>query len=212
MKTNDFIEALVQDAPRPRASPAWRLFGAIVLGAVFSGVLFAFSLGVRPDLISAIESWRFVLKPALSLLCVACAWWACLQLARPEVRPADVAGWLLVTPALLSVAVLCELLAIPSAQWPERLVGNYAGTCLVAIPLLSIVPLTALLIALRAGAPRVPALAGAVAGLLAGALSAAIYATHCPDDSPLFLAVWYTLAVSLVTLAGALAGRRVLRW
>jgi hypothetical protein len=109
-------------------------------------------------------------------------------------------------------AVLYELLTIPPAHWAERLVGNYAGTCLLAIPLLSVVPLTALLIALRAGAPRVPASAGAVAGLFAGALTATLYATHCPDDSPLFVAVWYTLAVCLVTLAGALAGSRVLRW
>ena len=73
-------------------------------------------------------------------------------------------------------------------------------------------PLGALLIALRAGAPQSPAMAGAVAGLLAGALSAALYATHCPDDSPLFVALWYTLAVGLVTLTGALLGHRVLRW
>ena len=59
-----------------------------------------------------------------------------------------------VAPALLAVAVLYELVAIPPAQWPERTVGNYAGMCLLAIPLLSIVPLVALLIALRAGAPR----------------------------------------------------------
>ena len=212
MKTDDLIEALVQDAPRPQLSPARRVLGATVLGTLVAGTLFAFSLGVRPDLGSALETWRFLLKPALSLLCVACAWWACLQLTRPEVRPRDVAGWLVVAPAFLSVAVLYELLAISPAHWAERLVGNYAGTCLIAIPLLSIVPLTALLIALRAGALRVPASAGAVAGLLAGALSATLYATHCPDDSPLFVAVWYTLAVSLVTLAGALAGRRVLRW
>jgi hypothetical protein len=212
MKTDDLIEALVQDAPRPQLSPARRVLGAAVLGALAAGVLFAFSLGVRPDLASALETWRFLLKPALSLVCVVCTWWACLQLSRPEVRPRDVAGWLLVAPALLGVAVLYELLAISPAHWSERLVGNYAGTCLLAIPLLSIVPLTALLIALRAGAPHVPASAGAVAGLLAGALSATLYATHCPDDSPLFVAVWYTLAVSLVALAGALTGRWVLRW
>jgi hypothetical protein len=43
-------------------------------------------------------------------------------------------------------------------------------------------------------------------------LSAALYATHCPDDSPLFVAVWYTLAVTLVMLIGASVGHRVLRW
>ncbi len=212
MKTDDLIEALVQDALRPQHSTARRVFAATVLGALVAGSLFVVSLGVRPDMSSALETWRFVLKPALSLLCVACAWWACVQLARPEMRLRDVAGWLVVAPALLIAAVLYELLAIPPAHWTERLVGNYAGICLLAIPSLSIVPLGVLLIALRAGAPQSPAMAGAVAGLLAGALSAALYATHCPDDSPLFVALWYTLAVGLVTLTGALLGHRVLRW
>jgi hypothetical protein len=103
-------------------------------------------------------------------------------------------------------------MATPRVHWTEQAVGNYAGTCLLAIPLLSIAPLIMLLIALRAGAPRVPASAGAVAGLLAGGLAAVLYATHCTDDSPLFVAVWYTLAVALVVLTGALLGHRLLRW
>jgi hypothetical protein len=212
MKTDDLIEALVLDASRPRYSLAQRVLGAALLSAVVAGALFAIVLGVRADIRIAFETWRFVFKFALALFCMTCAWWACLELARPEVRLKDVAGWIAFGPALLAVAVLYELVVIPSAQWPERMVGNYARTCLLAIPLLSIVPLVTLLMALRAGAPRVPAWAGAVAGLLAGCLSAALYATHCPDDSPLFVAVWYALAVMLVTLAGALAGHRLLRW
>jgi hypothetical protein len=54
-------------------------------------------------------------------------------------------------------------------------------------------------------------LTGAVAGLIAGGIAATFYAAHCVDDSPLFVATWYTLALALVTLAGALAGRWVLR-
>ncbi len=53
---------------------------------------------------------------------------------------------------------------------------------------------------------------GAAAGLLAGAIGAALYATHCPDDSPLFVATWYTLAIGFVVGLGALAGSRLLRW
>jgi hypothetical protein len=212
MKTEDIIEALVLDASRLRYSLAQRVLGAALLGALVAGVLFAIVLGVRPDIRIAFETWRFVFKFALALICMACAWWACLELARPEVRLKDVVGWIAFGPALLTVAVIYELMVITPAQWAERAVGNYAGTCLLAIPLLSIIPLAALLMALRAGAPRVPAAAGAVAGLLAGGLSAALYATHCPDDSPLFVAVWYTLAVTLVMLIGASVGHRVLRW
>lgn len=212
MKTDDLIEALVQDAIQRKVSPAQRVFGAMLLGALFAGTTFALALGVRPDIGSASETWRFVFKFALALACMTCAWRACLELARPDVRVSDVAGWIALAPALLAVAVVYELTAIPPVHWAEHAVGNYARTCLLAIPLLSIAPLIMLLIALRSGAPSVPASTGAVAGLLAGALSAALYATHCPDDSPLFVAVWYTLAVGLVVLTGAVLGHRLLRW
>jgi hypothetical protein len=212
MKTDDLIEALVQDVSQPQWPTAQRIFGAIVVGALMAGALFVYVLGVRPDIGSAVETGHFVFKWVLSVLCMACAWRACLELTRPEVRWSDVARWIALPPMLLAAAVLYELVAMPSVRWYELAVGRYASTCLSAIPLLSIVPLAALLIALRAGAPRSPATAGAVAGLLAGGLSAALYATHCPDDSPLFVAVWYTLAVGLVIVAGAVAGRRVLRW
>ena len=59
---------------------------------------------------------------------------------------------------------------------------------------------------------RVLAAAGAAAGFLAGAIGAALYATHCPDDSPLFVAAWYSLAIGFVAALGAVAGSRLLRW
>jgi hypothetical protein len=39
-----------------------------------------------------------------------------------------------------------------------------------------------------------------------------LYAAHCSDDSPLFVATWYTLATALVAAIGALAGARFLRF
>jgi len=72
--------------------------------------------------------------------------------------------------------------------------------------------LAAALIALRHGAPTRPALAGAIAGLLSAGIAATFYASHCTDDSPLFVVTWYTIATALVTAVGALAGSRVLRF
>src|SRR5258708_8799527 len=43
-------------------------------------------------------------------------------------------------------------------------------------------------------------------------LAVTLYASHCTDDSPLFVATWYTIATVLVTAIGALAGSRVLRF
>jgi hypothetical protein len=72
--------------------------------------------------------------------------------------------------------------------------------------------LLAALIALRHGASTRPAFTGAVAGLLAGGLGAAVYASYCPEDSALFLATWYSLAIAIVAIAGAAIGSRALRW
>ena len=64
----------------------------------------------------------------------------------------------------------------------------------------------------RRGAPASPTLAGAAAGFLAAACGATLYAFHCFDDSPLFVATWYLLAAIPVVVIGAVAGSRLLRW
>jgi hypothetical protein len=72
--------------------------------------------------------------------------------------------------------------------------------------------LAATLWALRRGASTRPALSGALAGLLSGGAAATVYAVHCPEDSPLFYASWYVLAILGATALGALLGARLLRW
>jgi hypothetical protein len=108
--------------------------------------------------------------------------------------------------------VLAELMATPYSIWMPHLMGHNATACMLCIPLFALAPLAALLLALRRAAPLAPARAGALAGLAAGGLGAAFYAAHCPDDSPLFVAVWYTLAIIFVTVVGAAIGKRVLAW
>ena len=93
-----------------------------------------------------------------------------------------------------------------------RLVGHNARFCLTLIPLLSIGPLVCLLAALREGAPSSPGLAGAVAGLGASGIAATFYAANCTDDSALFVITWYPIATLIVTIAGYLIGRKLLRW
>jgi hypothetical protein len=43
-------------------------------------------------------------------------------------------------------------------------------------------------------------------------VGATLYASHCTDDSPLFVATWYSIATALVAAIGALAGSRMLRF
>jgi hypothetical protein len=48
--------------------------------------------------------------------------------------------------------------------------------------------------------------------MMSAGLAATLYASHCTDDSPLFVATWYTIATALVTALGALIGSKVLRY
>jgi hypothetical protein len=167
---------------------------------------------MRLDIGAALQTWRFAAKMAILLACLAAALWASARLVRPDASPRKALAALALPIALLALAVGSELALSPSDSWPLRAIGTNGRLCLTSIALLSPAPLAALLVALRAGAPRSPGAAGAAAGLLAGALAATLYASHCFDDSPLFVALWYVPAIAAVALAGAAAGSRLLRW
>ena len=212
MKTGDLIRALAADSEVHPMPPGRALALALIPGvAIALGLHFAV-LGLRPHLLTLLGEPRLLFKLCLTILLVALSGPLVLRLVRPGAGVRRAALMLAIVPAMLAAAILAELLAVPAAEWSRRLVGTNAMFCLKTIPFLAAAPLVAALLALRQGAPEHPALAGAAAGLFAGAIGAAFYATHCPDDSPLFVAAWYTLAIGIVAAIGAAAGRRFLRW
>jgi hypothetical protein len=185
---------------------------ALGIGGLFALALFLQSLGTRSDIADALQTWRFATKVAIVLASFTVAVWAAARLVRPDAAPRKTLALLLLPLLMLALALGVELAISPPSTWPTWAIGNNSRVCLLYIALLSIAPLVALLLALRAGAPRSPATAGAVAGLLAGSLAASLYAIHCTDDSPLFMALWYPPPIALAALAGAAAGHRMLRW
>lgn len=212
MDTQDLIRAMAADTGR-RALPlrtAWR--AALALAVVLAGTVFFLSLGPRPDALAALETLRFLFKFVVTLALAGSAFLLLRRLVQPGAGSRAPLGWLLAGPALLLAGVGLELLAVPAADWNARLVGVNARTCLTFIPLIGAAPLVVFLAVLRHGAPTRAALAGAVAGLLAGGLAASFYAAHCPDDSPLFVATWYSLAIAGLAVAGAILAPRVARW
>jgi hypothetical protein len=212
VKTGDLIRALAADSEVHAMPPGRALAFALIPGvAIALGLHFAV-LGLRPHLLALPGEPRLLFKLCLTFSLVALSGPLVLRLVRPGAGVRRAALMLAIVPASLAAANLAELLAVPAAEWGQRLVGTNAMFCLKSIPFLAAAPLVAALLALRQGAPEHPALAGAAAGLFAGAIGAACYATHCPDDSPLFVAAWYTLAIGFVAAIGAAAGRRLLRW
>jgi hypothetical protein len=174
--------------------------------------LFAVTLGPRPDLALVAGDMRFLFKFVVTLLLALCSALLVWRLVRPGAPARLQLAALAFVPLVLAAGVLAELFVLPTASWCPKLVGSNGLVCIVSIPFFALPMLIAEIFALRQGAPTRPTLTGVVAGLFAGGVAAAIYAAHCPDDSPLFIALWYSLGIAIVALAGGLAGRLALRW
>jgi hypothetical protein len=211
LKTVDLIDLLAQDAPVRWRLPS-RVAMAFAVGAVIAAVAFALSVGMRPDMSAAGHTMRVQFKFLFTLTLVSGAAGAAARVGRPDATLGPWTFVLVAVPILLALAVLAELLATPAQSWMPRLIGENSVYCLTILPALALAPLACLLFALRGSAPAQPGLAGAVAGLAASGVAAVLYASHCPDDSPLFVAVWYPSAIAIVVAAGYLAGARLLKW
>jgi len=210
--TERLIQTLVADQAQ-RSRPVGTVMAMLLLVALpVAALLMLSTIGMRPDIAAAMRTPLFDLKFAATLALAIPALAISLHLSRPEARFSGW-GWLLLLPvAVLALGAAAEMRMPDRPPMVERWMGHNAMLCLVAIPLLALPILPAALLALRQGAPSRPMLAGAMAGLLSAALAATIYATHCIDDSPLFVATWYTLATALVTAIGALAGAKWLKY
>jgi len=212
METDQLIRTLAADNAQRERPVGFVLAMALLAAAPVSVAMLFAGLGVRPDFMTAMRNpffdLKFVVTLALAIPVIAIS----LHLSRPE---ASLRGWkwlLLIPVGLLLAGIASEMMMPQRLPMMTRLVGNNSRLCMTAIPLMSLPLLVAALIGLRHGAPTRPAVAGAIAGLLSAGLAATLYASHCTDDSPLFVATWYTIAVALVTAIGALAGSRVRRF
>jgi hypothetical protein len=212
METDQLIRTLAADNAHRARPVGFVLALALLAAAPVSVAMYIAGLGVRPDLMTAMHNPFFDLKFLVTLALAVPAIAISLHLSRPE---ASLHGWkwlLLIPVGFLLAGIASEMMLPQRLPMMTRLVGNNSRLCMTAIPLMSLPLLVAALISLRHGAPTRPAVAGAIAGLLSAGLAATLYASHCTDDSPLFVATWYTIATALVTAIGALAGSRVLRF
>jgi len=193
MRTAHLIRALAADSDARKISPGRALALALIPGVVISLCLLLAFLGLRPHLIALLGEPRLLFKLCLTASLVALSGPLVLRLVKPGAAVRSRVLLLAIVPAFLAAACLVELVVVSPTLWGQELIGSNAVFCLKTIPKLAAAPLIGTLPALRQGAPEKPGLAGAAAGLFAGAIGAALYATHCPDNSPLFVAaciVW----------------------
>ena len=212
MRTSELIAVLAADPVPEPIQIGRRVAVALMIGFVGSLAIFALLSEPRPDIAAAARTVRFDLKFVDAFAFALPSLLLTLRLARPDAKPRALALWLLAPIVLLAAAVVVELLVIPQDEWLHRLIGTKSMHCMRMIPLMAAPLLAGLIWALRAGAPLHPGLTGALAGAASAGVAALVYASSCPDDSPLFVATWYPLATLICMGVGALAGRRFLEW
>jgi hypothetical protein len=212
MKTSELIAVLAQSEPVRPAAPARRLMPAALIGAAVALALLLVTLGLQPLAPAMRASW-FWMKAGYGLAAALAGALLLVPLARPGARLG--AAWL----AVLAVAVLAiSMMAMHQAMRaaPGQEAALWLGwswrVCSLRIAGLAVPIWLALILALRRLAPTRLALTGAAAGLMAGGLAAAVYGLWCEESAAPFVAVWYSAGVAIAALAGALAGRRLLRW
>ncbi|WP_114390273.1 NrsF family protein [Notoacmeibacter marinus] len=212
MKTSQLIDQLSAEASThpPKRPLSWpvALGLAVAVGAVLMFALF----DVRADLPDVAMYYGFLLKPIVAALLAIPAIRLIMDVSEPTGEPTRHLPWLAVGFVVLSIGIALEMMIVSPANWSARLMGDNPAACAASVFLIALPILSMVIFAIRQRATVRPVMAGALAGLFGGAVSTFLYAAHCPDDSPFFLAIWYGIAILALIGTGALAGRLFLRW
>lgn len=212
MRTEDLIAALAQD---PAATPL-RLgrIGAAVIGIIALCVgVFLTVIGLRADLATVLTTPLLASKTLLPAVLSLAALPVVVRLMRPE-ETGPVLGRAILWTALAVAALLYAVgFATQSrAQWFADVSPASVLQCLGFILLISLPALGLCFALVRQGATTAPARSGAMLGLAVSAGATAGYSLYCTQDNPIFFVTWYGLAILIVTILGAVAGTRLLRW
>lgn len=211
MKTEALIDMLARDAgPAPRALAARRLSPAAAAGLLVSALTAITWFGLVPEQMfaTAVPWTKMAYAGALAL---AAGWWTA-RLSRPAApigQPRRVTALVLL--AMVVVGGF-SLASTPAGARLDAVLGESWSTCPWSVLVLSLPALAGSLWAVRGLAPTRPGAAGFAAGLLAGSVGAFGYSLSCPEASPAFVAIWYTLGIAFTGAVGAVLGPRVLRW
>jgi hypothetical protein len=213
MQTDDLIAHLSGGLEPVRGTEVARILGTgLIVGMLGSALLMAVTIGIRPDIVDAMDGGAFWLKFLYTLVIAALGLKLVERVGRPG-TDATVPALLIAIPVLLLMAMMAmQMMPADDATRHALLMGHSADVCSVLIAGLALPLFGGLFWSLRKLAPTRLTQAGAAAGLLAGSAAATIYAFHCTESTATFIAIWYTAGIALTTLMGAALGRVLLRW
>ena len=213
MRTELLVDRLSKDLrPVRRRNMAREALLLLLLAAVEVAAFLGMGF-MRPDMPVAMEAPSFWWKlTSMGLIAVLGAGVAILS-GDPVRSPRRGLRWIL----LCIVAIFASGWLIDAAGngWADllrRLDWTQGVQCVWKMVVLSIPPAVALGILIRRAAPTDRAGTALAAALSSAAWGAFVFVFACPSDDPLYIAVWYTVGCSIVTILGRAILIRVSRW
>jgi len=213
MPSERFIQQLVRDL-KPVRRRRGSLDALVLTGLV--AVEFGVFLGLgfmRQDMAVAVCAPSFWWK--LGSLAVIAAVGTAVAVASfdPVRSPRRGLRWL----AAMVAACVCAGWLIDAIQGGggglvARLDWTNGVECVAEMVTLSLPVMLALGVLMRRGAPTDRRGSALAAGIAAAAWGALMFVFACPSDDPLYIAVWYLLGCSLVTVIARLVLPRLAAW
>jgi hypothetical protein len=213
MRTESLIDRLSQDLrPVRRRSIVRETLLLLLLGVVEVAAFLSMGF-MRPDMTVAMEAPSYWWKlSSLGLIAVLGAGVAILS-TDPVRSPRRGLRWILVcVVAIFASGWLIGAARDGVADLVHRLDWTQGLQCVWKMGVLSIPPAIALGVLVRRGAPTDRAGTALAAGLSSAAWGAFVFVFACPSDDPLYVAVWYTVGCSIVTILGRAILMRASRW
>jgi hypothetical protein len=213
MRTDSLVDRLSQDLrPVRRRSLVREALLLLLLAVVEIGVFLGMGF-MRPDMPKAMQApsfwWKLASMGLIAVLGVGVA----ILSVDPVRSPRRGLRWILVcVVAILASGWLIDAAGNGFANLLLRLDWTQGLQCVWKMVVLSIPPAIALGVLIRRGAPTDRAGTALAAGVSSAAWGAFVFVFACPSDDPLYIAVWYTVGCSIVTIAGRAAVLAVSRW
>ncbi|MCQ9155717.1 NrsF family protein [Acidomonas methanolica] len=213
MSTDPLIDRLATDLRPVRRRTPWRdATILLVLGVIEIACVLTLGL-MRPDLSHAMQTPSFWWKTG-SLSVIAAVGGATTLLSldptRSPRRGLRIVGMLAL--AALVLGWLVDVIQADPAGFWQRIDPAHGIVCARKIVEMSLPAVLALGLLARRGAPVDARGTAWAVGVTAAAFGALAFALACPFDDPLYLAVWYSVACGVVTLATRLILPILTRW
>lgn len=215
MKTDELIDTLSADPQRGKTSrPLATIALAVFLACLGALIISLVWFGLPTDLaeVASTGDHGFFVRIAFSVSVICCAFFVVRDLAVPGRRQRMPSLVAMAPFVFLAILAIHELGSMSWDKWPAHAGHTSWLTCLWQIIVLAIPAFAILVVAMRRLAPTDLRRSGFYVGLLSGSIGAMGYILHSKDESIVFGAIVYTVAILIIAAVGAILGPRVLRW